>query len=211
MALFDKIFKKPEAVIPQEWSLIVLAISKPLADIRTKFYVKCLDAMIEFAKRAEFEIDPPPYAEDVQGLNIKAFQLILASLIIGKRRYITPQHGKQFADLLWAHLLGNNLTDGVKHGQALFQDTDDFPRLFTFFCKVGEGITGDINPAHGMFLLSNFGSAFVESCYRSVATAFSDSNIENVIREEMPFVNEQIQIISRRFDEELSRMRASSN
>jgi len=167
--------------------------------------------MFEYSRRGKIGLTTKGYSDDVQGLNIKVFQLIFASLLIGKKKYIPPHQGKQFADLLWAQVLGTQFLTAVQHGRTLFQEGDNFPKLLTFFGHVGEGITGKLNPAVGMFLLSNFGAPFVESCYRSVATVFSDIDIEGTIRSEMVIVNNQIEIVSRRFDAEIKRMTAEND
>ncbi|GEM_PF-4709816 len=206
MGLFDKVFNKAKNIPQREWSLLSLAISKEYEAIRPTFFDSCKEEMIEFYKRGNFPIRPKSYSDDVQGMNIKVFQLILSSLLIGKKKYIPPHHGNQFADLLWAQVLGNQLLPAVQHGKLLFQKGDTFPRLFTFFCHVAEGITGELNPADGMFLLSTFGDIFCENCYRTVATAFSDTDVESTIRSEMIIVTDQINIISKRFDAEIKRM-----
>ena len=206
MGLFDRVFNKAKNIPQSEWSLIALAISKDFEDIRTSFYDACKEAMIEFSKRGNFDITPKSFSDDVQGMNIKVFQLILSSFLIGKKKYIPPHQGNQFADLLWAQVLGNQILPAVQHGKSLFQKGDTFPRLLTFFSHVGEGITGKLNPAEEMFLLSTFGDAFIESCYRTVATAFSDTNVESTIRSEMMIVTNQIDLISKRFDAEIKRM-----
>jgi len=211
MGLFDRVFNKTKNIPQREWSLLSLAISKDFEDIRKRFFNSCKKVIIEYYKINSYKIDSfdiksKSYSDDVQGMNIKVFQLILSSLLIGRKKYIPSHQGNQFADLLWAQVLGNQMLPAVQHGKSLFQKGDTFPRLFAFFCYVGEGITGKLNPAIGMLLLSNFGSAFFESCYRTVATAFSDTDVENTIRSEMIIVTNQIQVISNRFDAEIQKI-----
>ncbi|MFZ0944138.1 MAG: hypothetical protein WCF58_10285 [Syntrophobacteraceae bacterium] len=211
MGLFDGIFNKANKISHREWSLIAFAISKDFEDIRERLFNSCKEAILEFYKIQSWKIDifyikSKSYSDDIQGINIKVFQLILSSLLIGRKKYIPSHQGNQFADLLWAQVLGNQILPAVEHGKLLFQKGDTFPRLSTFFCYVAEGITGKINPAIGMLLLSNFGSPFFESCYRTVATAFSDTDIENTILSEMIIVTDRIKILSDRFDAEIKRM-----
>ena len=150
MGLFDKLFSKAKDNPQNHWAHIALAISKDFENIRVDLYDVCKEALIEFAKKDNSVIRTNSYSDNVQGLNIKVFQLVLSSLLIGMKKYIPPHQGNRFADLLWRQVLGTQFLSAVKRGKVLFERSDTFPKMFTFFGYVGEDITGKVNPAEAM-------------------------------------------------------------
>jgi hypothetical protein len=194
-----------------EWNSMVISLAGSFHNIRVDLYDECRAAMTVFLQKHHGDTAQKLHADDEQGVSVKAFQVLLASLFIRRKNYMSPEQEKSFSGLLWAEVLGDDLVDGVLKGRMLFASEDEFPRLFDLFCRIGEEITGETDPLHGMLLLSHFGSSFMERCYRSIIETFSDKDRERTVDAEMLVVNNQIDFISRRFGEEVDYLSAELN
>lgn len=196
---------------PGEWNSMVLSLAGSFHDIRVNLYDECREAMTAFLQKHHGNTAPKLHADDEHGLSVKAFQVILASLFIRRKNYMSPEQEKRFSGLLWAEVLGDDLADGMLKGRMLFDLEDESPRLFDLFCRIGEEITGETDPVHGIFLLSHFGSRFMERCFRSVVETFADKDGEHAVNAEMMVVDNRIDFISKRFGEEVNYLGAELN
>ena len=147
------------------------------------------------------------FSDTVQGLNIKAFQLFLASYFIANRRYVSPVQGKQFADLLWAQVLGNQLLNGVKRAKDLEPESGGFPRIYKFFGFLSQDIVGTMNPAEAMFLMDRFGVGFDADCLSVVAHAFNDPAAQEAVRLESASLEKNIEELKDRFFKKMDELK----
>jgi hypothetical protein len=194
-----------------EWNSMVLSLAGSFHDIRINLYDECREAMTAFLQKHHGDTSPKLHADDEQGISVKAFQVILASLFIRRRNYLSSGQEKRFSGLLWAEVLGNDLVDGMLKGRMLFDPEDEAPRLFDLFCRIGEEITGETDPLHGMLLLSHFGSSFMERCFQSIVKTFADKDGAQAVDAETLVVDNQIDFISKRFGEEVNYLGAELN
>ena len=188
MGLFDSIFGRRSGPPREEWGTVVLAISVGFEASRKELYQRSA----ELLSKNIFEGQGPPvsvFLDDVQGLKIKAFQIYLATYLIAKRRYMKAHLGKDFADLLWAQILGNQILEQVRE----FKAAGPLPDAYKLFCFLAADIFG--RPAEperfavlGLKLLSLLGAEFVADCIAILAIAFKEPVVDQVVREEIkPF------------------------
>lgn len=204
MGIFDSRFGQSVSLPKDRWGKVALAISVAFEGLRRELY----DVAAEMLSKAFYESRPlrgRVYSDQAQGLNLKAFQLYLASYLIAKRRYIKPGDGKQFADLLWAQVLGNQILEGVECAKDLQPESGAFPRIYKFFCLLASHIAGKPNPAEGMLLMDSLGEGFVSQCLLAVAQAFGDPAAQEVAREEGASVQEAIKELKERFFRQLEK------
>jgi len=182
----------------EQWGQAALGISLAFQPSRLELYKLSVDKLTNSFYRGR-ELPGLNFSDDIQGLKIKAFQLYLATHLIATKEYISPKMGKEFADLLWAQVFGNQLIEGIAQAKAFTPESGTYPRIYKFFGLLAADITGKLNPADGMLLLELLGPKFAEDCYRAVATSFMQPNVERLVQHERSQVEQHIAEMKQRF------------
>src|SRR5262249_21502800 len=150
--ILDILFHRSSSLARAEWGAVALGISVGFEALRKELYEACVRVLSEAFYEGK-QLPGIGFSDNVQGLKIKAFQLYLASYLIAKKQYIRPEYGKQFADLLWAQVFGNQVLEGVEQAKEFVPESGSFlgafPRIYKFFCLLASDVTGRPNPAEG--------------------------------------------------------------
>ncbi len=198
MSIFDFISRNSSSLNRKKWSIVSTAMLQTFKDIRKELY----GTSVEILQHVFYEDQPlygHIYDDQKQGIKIKAFQLYLSSYIIAKYRWVKQSMGRNFADLLWAQVLGNLLIEGVEEAKGFSSKVDSFPRIYKFFCLLSKDITGKLNLSEGFLLMDKLGSTFVGECVYAVSAAFEQSNIEKIVDCEIVYAQQVIKEISEIF------------
>jgi hypothetical protein len=209
MGMFNFISRDDHSPREEKWSVISTAISQMFEEIREELY----STSTEILQRVFYDgksLCGCVYNDHKQGIKIKAFQLYLTSYVIAKNRWIKQSVGKNFADLLWAQVLGTQLVEGIEQAKCFSPEIAEFPRIYKFFCLLAEDITGKVNPAEGFLLTDKLGSIFVGDCVRALSNAFEKPNATEIVNREAENARQIINEISKRFFNEIENLKENN-
>ena len=104
MGFFSKIFYTPPP--REEWSAIALNISKNADDVANRWFKEAVQKLEENS----LEVKHKELGGEGE-LAIKAYLLFLSANFIASNGYISSDDGKDFADILFAYVCGNEIEE----------------------------------------------------------------------------------------------------
>jgi hypothetical protein len=113
-----------------DWLSITTAISRGLHDVRTDWFDLCVKAAREALPGGRKDTSKPAVVNEVLAgqaeLMVKAYQMYLASLFLGRHRYISPSDDADFTDLLYAQMGGVDVEQCASLARAYEFEDDQF-------------------------------------------------------------------------------------
>ncbi len=166
----------------EDWPRICACITDGLEAVRKEFFDSCVRQLRRVSSESEdFPVDVV-VVNDVLGgqadLAIKALQLTHASSFLAKHAYIPRRKGKDFADLLYAHVCGGQIRKILEYQSRYLEVAEDGGTLlFRFSLDVAKYICDEEAPlpqsqivAIGVRHYLSIGNIVVASCFEDRET-----------------------------------------
>lgn len=165
MGFFSGLFKSKSKNV--DWDVVSTDISNGLLTVRNSWYEECVKTIN--ASTAKLTI--PKEASK----HIKAYQLIYVIKIIQARNYISEKHGRDFADVLWLKVCGEDMKECVEIAQKYYSYSNDIGKQVSIFAMdTYSFITGKSRDIFGSLTVAPTVPKFTAFTQAVVASAFDD-------------------------------------
>ncbi len=174
MGFLDKILGRA-APDRTQWGEIVNSITLGLKQVRENWFKSCVDSL----ESASTDDNPIAIKQRTLGGDAlraaNAYQLFLVSSYLAQHRYIPPDQGRDFADLLFAQVCGSDLETTI-HYFARYQQADGGSSLFRFTSDIAEYITGNKAPLMEAMALGVSTPILAHLSHMVLAVSFNDQS-----------------------------------
>jgi len=175
------LFKKLRGIYNnRNWDTLATNISEGLKSVRNNYFDYCVKIIQENKDPTDNSSPDVAVCNNILGgeaeLAIKAYQLYLVSGFLAQHSYIPLEKGKDFADILYNKVCGEQLKICIDYVMRYAEaENDGASQLFRFTHDVAKYITGKKTALEESMSIANLFPIFTLNNHTVVASCFGDN------------------------------------